>query len=115
MSRVIELNLHPDERTLRQFGFIACLGFGTLAACAWFEVLMFRGGLGATRAPLALACMLVGVVAALCSLIRPRANRLLFVGLSIAGYPLGLLLSYVILALIFFVVFAPAGLSLRLL
>jgi hypothetical protein len=113
MSRVIELNLNPDERTLRQFGFIALVGFGALAACAWFEALMFRAGLGAARAPVALALLLAGVFAALCALIRPRANRLLFVGLSLASYPIGVVMSYLVLGVLFFAVFAPIGMLLR--
>ena len=113
MSRVIELNLHPDERTLRQFGFIALGAFGVLAACAWHEVLMFHRGLGAARAPVAIGLLGLGIWAALCSLQRPQGNRWLYVGLSVVGYPLGLVLSYILLGVLFFAVFAPIGMLLR--
>ena len=49
MSKMIEINLNPDAGTLRQFGFIALVGFGFVAAIAWFEVLVFSFGLGAAR------------------------------------------------------------------
>ena len=55
MPQMIEINLRPDERTLRQFGFIAVAGFAGLAAIAWFEVLIFSFGLGVAREPLAIA------------------------------------------------------------
>jgi hypothetical protein len=113
MSHVIELNLHPDERTLRQFGFVALGVFGVLAACAWHEVLMFHRGLGVARGPVAIGLLDLGIWAALCSLQRPQANRWLYIGLSVAGYPIGLVLSYIALGVLFFAVFAPIGMLLR--
>jgi hypothetical protein len=113
MARPIELNLQPDPHTLRQFGWIALVVFATLAACAWFETWMFRFGLGALRVPVAGGLLALGVWSAGCSLVQPRANRALFVALSVLGYPFGLVASYVVLALLFFGVFMPAGLLLR--
>ena len=49
MAKMIELDLNPDDRTLRQFGWIALGGFGFIAIIAWFEVLIFAFGLGAAR------------------------------------------------------------------
>ena len=49
MSKMIEINLSPDEKTLRQFGWIALGGFGFLAVIAWFEVLIFAFGYGLAR------------------------------------------------------------------
>lgn len=113
MSRVIELNLNPDERVLRQFGFIAFGVLGVLGACAWYEVWMFRGGLGAARGPVSIALLGLGTCAALCSLLWPRANRWLYVGLSLVSYPAGWILTHVALGVLFFAVFAPIGMLLR--
>ena len=41
MSKMVEINWHPDEKTLRQFGWIAFFGFLFLAAIAWREMLIF--------------------------------------------------------------------------
>ena len=41
MAQMIEMNLKPDAKILRQFGFIAVGGFGFVAAIAHFEVLIF--------------------------------------------------------------------------
>ena len=49
MAQMIEMNLRPDAKTLRQFGFIAIAGFGFVAAIAHFEVLIFAMGLGAAK------------------------------------------------------------------
>jgi len=114
MAKMIELDLDPDERTLRHFGFIALGGFALVAALAWFEKLVFAFGLGAARPWVAGGCLAVGVLAALTSLVHPRANRPLFVGLSIAAFPIGFALSYLIMGTLFFVVITPIGLVLRL-
>ena len=114
MASLIDFDFNPPERTLRQFGFIALVGFGVLAAMAWTEILLFSFGLGEARATVAGVLVAIGVVAALCSLVYPRANRALFVGLTILAAPIGFVLSYVILGLIFYAVIAPTGLILRL-
>ena len=46
MANIIQIDLNPDTRTLRQFGWIALLGFGLLATLAWNEWLIFSFGLG---------------------------------------------------------------------
>jgi len=114
MAQMIELNLDPDAKTLRQFGFIALAGFAAIAALAWFEKLVFAGGwLGDARPTVVGALLAVGALAALTSLVYPKANKWLFVGLSIAAFPIGFVLSYVILGSLFFLVITPIGLLLR--
>ena len=49
MAQMIEMNLRPDDKTLRQFGVIAIFGFGFVAAIAYFEVLIFAMGLGSAK------------------------------------------------------------------
>jgi hypothetical protein len=113
---MIELDLDPDEKTLRQFGFIALGGLGTLAALAWFELAIFSGGwLGEARATVAYVLLALGAIGAILSLVHPRANKPLFIGLSIAAYPIGFVLSYVIMGTLFFLVITPIGLILRVL
>lgn len=109
----VELNLRPDAATLRRFGFIAFVGFGALAVCARLEVLAFAHGLGGARDTVALALAALGVLAATSSLVHPPLNRPLWIALMLVGYPIGLVLSHVILAVLFFGVFAPIGVLLR--
>ena len=50
MAQMIDLDFDPDEKTLRQFGFIALFGFSAIAALAWFELFIFAAGwLGEAR------------------------------------------------------------------
>jgi len=114
MARLLELNTNPDERTLRRFGALALLVFGTLAVCAWRESWPFSG-LGAARVPLATALGDIAAVTGLLAVVKPAWNRPLYVGLAAIGYPIGLVVSYAVMAALFFGVVAPIGLLLRLL
>lgn len=114
MAKMVEIDFNPDERTLRQFGWIALGGFGLLALLAWNEWLVFSFGLGEARATAAGALLAVGVLAALLGLVFPRANRPLFVGLALLAFPIGFVLSYVILSVLFFAIIAPIGVLMRL-
>jgi hypothetical protein len=113
MSKLVEINFRPDERILRQFGWIALGGFGLLALCARNEWLVFRHGLGAAREPVAFALLGLGALSALFSLVFPKANAPLFVGLSVVAFPIGFVFSYLIMATLFYVVIAPVGLVMR--
>lgn len=115
MAQMIDLNFDPDEKTLRQFGFIALVGFSAIAALAWFELLVFATGwLGEARETVAYSFLGVGGFAALLSLVYPKANKPIFVCLSILTFPIGFVLSYVIMGTLFFLVITPIGLLVRL-
>jgi len=115
MATLLELNTNPDERTLRRFGALALFVFGALAVCAWRESWLFSAGLGAARVPVAVGLGAVAIVAAVFAVVKPAWNRVLYVGLVAIGYPVGLILSHVVMAALFFGVIAPIGLLLRLL
>jgi hypothetical protein len=114
VSKLVEINFNPDTKTLRQFGVIALVGFGVLAALAYYERLIFSFGLGEARMPLVTTFAVIGSVALLFSLVAPRANRILYVGLTLLAFPIGFVLSYVIMATLFFVIIGPIALVFRL-
>ena len=74
---------------------------------------IFAFGLGAARAPVALGLLAVGGISAFFSLVAPKANLPLFVGLSILAFPIGFVLSYVILGFLFYGVITPIGMIMR--
>ncbi len=113
MAGMIDIDFNPDERMLRQFGWVSLFGFGALAALAWTEKLVFAFGLGEAREPVALGLLAVGVLAAFLGLVAPRMNRFLFVGLMILAFPIGFVVSYVLLGFIFFGILTPVALGLR--
>jgi hypothetical protein len=113
MAGLVELDFNPDPDTLRKFGYIALGGFGLLAAAAYTEVLIFSFGLGAARVPVAASLLGLGVLSALLSLVAPKANRVIYVGLSVVAFPIGFVVSHVVLALIFFFLISPIALAFR--
>ena len=114
MSGIVDTNWKPTDRVLRQFGFIALAAFGVLAGSAWAERLIFSGGLGSNRIYVASILAALAVFSLAASLTLPRANLPLYLGLTLLSYPVGIVLSYVIMALLFYVVFAPIAIVMRL-
>jgi hypothetical protein len=114
MAGLIKLELNPDADTLRTFGFIALGGFGGLALAAYTETLIFSFGLGAARVPVAASLLALGVLSSLLSLVAPKANRFIYVGLSLIAFPIGFVISHVVLALLFFGLITPIALVFRL-
>jgi hypothetical protein len=110
---MIELNLRPDERTLRNFGFIALAGFGFLALIAFKEWLVFSFGLGEARLPLTWSFLGLAGYATIASLTYPKANWPLYAGLTCVSFPIGLVVSFVIMTTLFYAIVAPVGLLLR--
>ena len=113
MSKLVEINFNPDIRTLRQFGVIAFVGFGALAALAYYERLVFAFGLGDSRMTVVTGLIALGSIALLFSLVAPKANRFLYVGLTILAFPIGFVLSYVIMGTLYFLVIGPIAVVLR--
>ncbi len=102
----IDLNLNPGRTDLRVFGAAALVAFGTLAALThwhWQGPEWLSVGLGA-----------LAVLSGLLALVAPAANRPLYVVLMIAVYPIGLVVSYIVLAVVFFGILTPVGLVFRL-
>ena len=113
MSALIKANLSPDRATLRSFGFVALGGFAVLAACAWQRWLIFAG-LGESAGTVAVSLAAIGATSALLSLVAPQANRPLYVALSLVSHPIGLLMSHLIMAALYFGLIAPIAILFRL-
>jgi hypothetical protein len=114
MSQMIDINLRPDARTLRQFGVIAFFGFGFIAAIAWYEVLIFAFGLGEARTTVAGVFAGLAVVSVLFSAVFPKANLPIYLGLTLLSFPIGFVLSYLIMGFLFFGLITPVGLFFKL-
>jgi hypothetical protein len=98
---LVEMNWHPSERQLRQFGLIALVALPLLGGL-WSAGPWVMGTLAAA-----------GVVLAGVGLVFPPALRPVFVGLSLVTMPIGWLVSEVALLVLFYGVFVPIGLVLR--
>lgn len=95
---------NPDNRMLRQFAGLWILFFGGIALSQYF------------RSHNATAAMVIGTMAVAIGvpgLIFPRMLKPVFVGWMILVFPIGWLVSRIILMVLYFGVFAPVGCVLR--
>lgn len=103
---MIDINLRPTDRMLRQFAGAWLLVCSGMAANQWLT----RG-----NARAAVALLIAAVVVGVTGLVRPRAVRWLFVAATVAAFPIGWVVSQVMLFLLFALVITPIALLFKLL
>lgn len=112
---MIEVNWNPDRRQCRVFGLASLVVFGALGGWAFFRHSIFGFGLAAGAGQVTgLVLCLLGLACGVLALIAPRALRWLYVGLSAVTLPIGLVISNVLVAVLFYAVFTPTALFFRL-
>jgi hypothetical protein len=95
----------PTERILRQFGGLWLLVLGGLAG--WNGLVHGNHGR-------ALGLGTLGILVGILSVIKPRAVEPLFTGLMMLTYPIGWLVSRILLVVLFYGMFTPLALFFRL-
>lgn len=98
-------NIDPSTRELRWFGFLALLFFAGVAYL-WYRRTGGREAAGAIAAGGALLATLYYAV--------PRWRRSIYRGWMKAVWPIGWVVSHLILAVAFYLVITPVGLLIRL-
>ncbi|HEY5078887.1 MAG TPA: SxtJ family membrane protein [Opitutaceae bacterium] len=102
---LIRINRNPSRRQLAVFG-LAWLVFLGLSGCASWS----KG-----RHAAAEVLWFAAAVVPLAGLFLPRFLRGVYLALSYVTYPVGYVVSYVVLAIVYFLALAPIGLTMRLL
>ncbi len=101
---LLEINRQPSRRQLAVFGLVWVLFFGTIGT-----LIAIRSGVRPA------ALVLWGLaLAATIGWAAPAWMRILYLGMSYLGLPVGYVVSFVILAVVWFLVFTPIGWALRL-
>jgi saxitoxin biosynthesis operon SxtJ-like protein len=95
----------PERKTLAEFSEFWMFFVGMIAApLAWY-----RG-----HTTLAAACWFAAVSVRMVGWLRPEWVRPIYLGLTLATWPIGWVVSHVALALVYYIVITPIGLGLRL-
>src|SRR5256885_382014 len=97
-----DIDLRPDHRKLRQFAVLV-----TGIALVFAAVALRRHGT-------LLTMWSVAAVYGAISVARPRLAHPLYVGLTVATFPIGWLVSRLVLGIVFYVVITPVALTQRL-
>ncbi|MCB1056489.1 MAG: hypothetical protein KDD11_13385 [Acidobacteria bacterium] len=103
---LIRIDKNPSRKNLRIFALLWLAFVGGLAFTVWRRT----GDSG-----WALGLAVVAVVVPLVGELAPEVVRRLYVGLSIAGWPIGWVVSHLLLAVVYFLILTPLGWLLRLL
>lgn len=111
---LIDVNWKPDTKQLRGFGWIALVAFSLLGAFVRWKHVFFVHMQPQTAAT---AANILWSLAGLCGLqaiVLPKTLIVLYVPLTAISLPIGYVLSHVIMAIIYFLIFTPVGLVMRL-
>jgi hypothetical protein len=102
---VIQINKAPSHRQLKQFGIIWLGFFVAVGAVAWVK---------AGSAVLSGALWGLAVFVPVVGWLVPRVMRWVYLGMSYLAWPIGFVISHILLAIVYYLVFTPIGLVMRL-
>jgi hypothetical protein len=102
----VEINWHPKRKQLRNFGKIALIATAAISLLLYF--------LKGVAIQWALIIFAAGLIIFLSSVISLRLTRAIYVFLTAVTFPIGLAVSFVLLAAFYFLLLTPLGLLFRL-
>ncbi|MHB8973539.1 MAG: SxtJ family membrane protein [Pirellulaceae bacterium] len=105
---LIELNVNPTDRQLRQFAGLVIPLLAVLCA----TVLWWRSS-GGTASVWILILLSAAGLFALGGSLRPALARPIYVGWMYAAYPIGWVIGHVVIGVVFFLVLTPIALVMR--
>ena len=111
---LVALNLKPEARQLRQFGVMGAVFFAILVGLAQWRGSIF--GFAIAPESLQNTSMVLGGIAALfgaLAVVFPKALTPVFLVLSVITFPIGFVLSHVLIFAMFYLLFTPIGLLMR--
>ncbi len=103
---LVDINWHPSPKELRVFAVLQLVFFSIVA---W--AVQQRAGSAGWAVAILVATAIIGLV----GLIKPRWLRLIYVVWMAAVFPIGLVVSHLLMAAVFYLVVTPIGLIMRLL
>jgi len=101
---IIRIHRDPTRRELCVFALVWLVFFGVVASLVWS-----RGGAGLVAMGIGAAAVIVPLAGMLC----PRFLRIVYLGMAYAAFPIGFVVSYLLLAVVYYLVLTPTGLLMR--
>ena len=112
-----KINYRPSVIELKKFGLVMLIGFGVIGALVWWRD-AGEGGIwsyvGSTGQRWSIGLWLFGVGVCVLSLVAPTLARYVYVGWMLAAWPIGMVISTVMVTLVFYLLITPIGLVFRL-
>ena len=103
---MIEINWNPKNKELRNFGNIAVIASIILSLLLY----LFK------HIPLSwiMVIISIGFIIFLSSLISAKLTRIIYLGLTLLTFPIGWVISFLVLVIFYFLIITPIGLLFRL-
>lgn len=102
---MIDLNLTPNRKELRQFSIALIVATAAVGGLLWWK-------LGPN--PWSKGLWVGGPIAGVLGLAVPIAIKPLFIALSVAAFPIGIVIGTLALAIVYYLMVTPIGLVFRL-
>ncbi len=103
---LIEINWHPDRKQLRGFGFVALIATTAISLLLYF--------LKDLPIYWAAAIFVAGFIIFLSSRLYLRLTKMFYLILTVATAPIGFVLSFLLMAVFFFLLITPLSFVFRL-
>ena len=103
---MINLDLNPSSKKLRQFGWIAPIMLPVIGLALRWRIGLPMAGVG--------GLCLAGILVFIASRMSPELVRPIYVALTIMGYPIGWVISHLVMLLFYFGIITPVALIFRL-
>lgn len=103
---LIELNLKPDDSAVKGFGWVSAIACIILALIFYFT--------GRLTVSVCWAIAVFGIFTWVSSLIYLPVTRWIYVVLTLVTFPIGMVVSFVVLAIFYYLIITPTGIIFRL-
>ncbi len=107
---VLQIDWNPRRKVLRNFGLIGLVAFGAFGALAHWQVYPFRGLSDGTAETTSYVLWALAVYCGLCAAAAPIAVKPVYLLLTVITFPIGFVISYIVMAIMFYLVITPVGL-----
>ena len=108
---LVEINWKPGSRMLRQFALIWLIGFAIVGFVVAWKLDVFHGS-GKWTAPFVI--WILAVLVGILGTIAPKSVRPIYIGWMAVGFPIGYVMSHIVFAIVYFVIFTAVALYFRL-
>jgi len=103
---LLKVNWHPTHKELRSFGKVALIATVLISVLLW--------GIKGLGLQWTLPISAVGLIIFVASRVSIKLTRLIYLGLTMLTMPIGLVVSFILLAAFYYMVITPIGLVFRL-
>jgi hypothetical protein len=109
MASLMPIDWKPSRATLRSFGLIAVAAFGIFAILARGKVYPFKTLSDPSAAYTAIVLWALAAYCGFFAFVAPIAVKPIYLLLTVVSYPIGFVMSYMVMAIMYYGVITPVG------